>query len=391
VSFDFDKQIDRRQTQSYKWDQTEKLFGSSDILPLWVADMDFESPPAAVEALKKRAAHGIFGYSFRTDAYTASIKGWYKRRHQWEIQSNWLTDLPGVVAALSVAVNTFTDPGDKIILQTPVYYPFYEVIRMNDRVMAKNPLILKEHYYEINFEHLETLLQEGAKMLLLCHPHNPGGRVWQKEELIKLGELCLQYNCLVVSDEIHGDLVFRPHQHIPFASISEAFAQNSITCLAPSKTFNLPGLQTAFTVIPNPTLKRAFDHKVRALSMHMVNNFGPIATMSCYNEGEAWLDEVLSYIKGNVEYATQYLEENLPQLKAMKPDGTYLLWVDCRGLGLDVLGLKELMFNKAKVAFSDGSVFGEEGEGFIRVNLACPRSTVIAALERFRKAINSDE
>jgi cystathionine beta-lyase len=387
VTHNFDKQINRRNTFSYKWDQGEVLFGEKDILPLWVADMDFLSPPSAVEAILKRGAHGIYGYSYRSEEYMKSITDWFHRRHQWKFEESLLTDLPGIVTALSIAVQCFSNPGDKVIIQTPVYYPFYDVIQMNEREVVKNSLILENDYYTMNYDLLEQQLKEGAKILFLCNPHNPGGRVWKKEELIRLGELCLKYNTLVVSDDIHCDLVFEGHKYIPFASISEEFAQNSITCLAPTKTFNMPGLQTSYTVIPNPELKKKFDHKVKALSLHMVNYFGPVATMACYNEGEEWLNDLIRYIDENLQYAITYLKEHLPMLQVMEPEGTYLLWVNCRKLGLTIPELKELMFQKSKVAFSEGSVFGSEGEGYIRINLACPRETLEKALIRFSETI----
>ncbi|HEY0828522.1 MAG TPA: MalY/PatB family protein [Bacilli bacterium] len=383
MSFDFDKVINRLGTHSYKWDQSEKLFGDKDILPLWVADMDFESPPAVKEALQQRAVQGIYGYTIRTEGYVQAILNWFRTRHQWHIEPQWLSDSPGIVTSLSLAVEQFSEPGGQVILQSPVYYPFYDVIRMNGREVVKNPLVIRGGRYEMDFVHLEQLMQGSAKLMLLCSPHNPGGRVWELDELTKLGNLCLKYGVTVISDEIHCDLVLPGYKHIPFASISDEFAQISLTCLAPTKTFNLPGLQSSFVVTPNAELKRKLDYRVKALSLHMTNYFIPDAVAAAYNEGGLWLDELLVYLKKNIDFAAGYLSEHLPEVKPLRIEGTYLLWVDCKGLGRSVKELKELMFQDAKVAFSEGSVFGSEGEGFLRINVACPQSILQEALERF--------
>jgi cystathionine beta-lyase len=383
MTYNFDRIIDRRNTHSYKWDQSERLFGSKDVLPLWVADMDFESPPAVQLALQKRTAHGIYGYTIKSNAYINSIINWFKRRHDWEIKPQWITDSPGIVTSLSMAVDLYSEPGSSVIIQSPVYYPFYDVIRMNNREIAMNPLIIRNDRYEMDYEQLEQLMNNGSKLLLLCSPHNPGGRVWEEGELGKLGQLCIQYGVTVISDEIHCDLVLPGHRHIPFASLSEEIANQTLTCLAPTKTFNLPGLQSSFIVASNAELKRKFDYRLQTLSLHMANFLSQDAVQAAYDDGDAWLDELLIYLEGNVNLAISYLSENLPKVKVMKPDATYLLWVDCRGLGLDVNGLKELMYHKAGVAFSEGSVFGTEGQGWLRINLACPRSILQEALERF--------
>lgn len=389
MAYDFNRILDRRNTHSYKWDQSERLFGSEDILPLWVADMDFESPPAIREALVARASQGSYGYTIRTEGYVNAITGWFARRHGWAIDPKWLTDTPGIVPALSLAVELFSEPNGQVILQSPVYYPFYDVIRMNGRETAISPLVINNGRYEMDYDNLEQFMKGGAKLMLLCSPHNPGGRVWERDELERLGELCLKYGVIVVSDEIHCDVVLAGHKHIPFASLSEQISDLTLTTLAPTKTFNLPGLQSSFVAISNAELKRKFDYRLKALSLHMMHYFNIDAVTAAYNEGEEWLDEMLVYIKGNVDFAIDYLNEHLPQVKPMRPDGTYLLWIDCRGLGLDIAGLKDLMFNKAKVAFSEGSVFGTNGQGYLRVNLACPRSIVQEALERFCRAANA--
>lgn len=387
--YDFERIIDRRNTRSYKWDQNEKLFGNKDILPLWVADMDFESPPAVKEAILRRVEAGVYGYSIPSESYKQAIVNWFGRRHDWAIQPEWITDSPGIVTSLSFSVELFTQPGDEVILQSPVYYPFYDVIKMNDRKVAKNPLILRNGRYEMDYAHLESLMQGGAKLLLLCNPHNPGGTVWKREELQQLGELCLRYGVTVISDEIHCDLTLPGHKHIPFASLSEELANITVTTLAATKTFNLPGLQTSFIVARNPELQGKFERKLKALSLHMSSYFAPEAVEAAYNEGETWLDELRQHIAGNAVYAISYLAEHLPAVKVMRPEATYLLWLDCRALGLDAAGLKNLMYREAEVAFNEGSVFGTEGEGHLRINLACPRSVLTEALLRFSRAAAS--
>jgi cystathionine beta-lyase len=384
VSFDFVP--NRRNTHSYKWDQSEQLFGDPDILPLWVADMDFESPPAVKKALQERAAQGIYGYTVRSEQYVQAIIDWYRTRHGWTLQPSWLVDLPGVVTSLSLCVELFSEPDSGVILQSPVYYPFYDVIRMNGRRVVKNPLLLENGRYDMDFANLESAMKDGAKLLLFCSPHNPGGRVWEREVLERLGELCEKYDVTIVSDEIHADLSLPGHKHIPIASLSEKLAMRTITCLAPTKTFNLPGLHSSFVVIPNPELKRKFEYRVKTLSLHMQHFFNNDAIAAAYSEGAQWLDDMLQYVKGNVEYAINFFAENLPEVVPMRPEGTYLLWVDCRGLGRDIPGLKELMYKQAKVAFNEGSIFGSEGEGYLRINLACSRSTLVEALNRFCRA-----
>lgn len=384
---DFNELPNRRGTSSYKWDQGDKLFGDPEVLPLWVADMDFKCSSAIVDAVVNRATQGIYGYTIRSQEYIGAILEWFQRRHSWPIEASWLTDSPGVVPSLSIAVRTLTEPGDEVIVMSPVYNPFYDVIVKNGRIIADSPLLLQDGRYEMDYVRLESLMQGGAKLLLLCSPHNPGGRVWTKDELIQLGELCIQYGVRVVADEIHCDLVFQGHRHYPFASLSPALAEITVTCLAPSKTFNIPGLQTSFAVISNPDMKRSFDGEIAALSIGSVNFFGPAATIAAYTEGEPWLHAVLAYVKDNHDYAVEYLMERLPGLVSVQSEGTYLLWVDCRSLGLSPTELKRLMYREAKIAFNEGSIYGKTGEGFLRINLACPRDVLAEALKRFAEAV----
>lgn len=383
----FDIVPERRNTHSYKWDQVEALFGSDDILPLWVADMDFASPVAVQEALLKRVQVGNYGYTVRSDAYIAAIVGWLARRHKWKIEPQWLIDVPGVVTSLTLAVEQWTEPGDQVIIQTPIYYPFFDVVTQTGRVIADNPLVIRDGRYEMDFDHLEQLMQNGAKVLLFCSPHNPSSRVWERAELERLAELCDRYNVLVISDEIHADLALPGHQHIPFASLSEDTAQRTITAMAPTKTFNMPGLHSSYVVIPNAKHRRAFDQRIRALSLHMMNFFNVEAVVAAYNESEAWLDELLPYIQGNIDWAYEYIREKLPLAQPFKPDGTYLLWVDLRAYVASTDELKQIMYKKAKVAFNEGSIYGKSGARHVRINVACPRERLVEALQRFVEAL----
>ncbi|MEF3311944.1 pyridoxal phosphate-dependent aminotransferase [Paenibacillus sp. GYB004] len=388
MKYDFDRRIDRRNTRSYKWDQSEKLFGDKDILPLWVADTDFASPPAVREVIEKRAAIGMYGYSIRHDGYLQAIVDWYRRNHGWAVEPEWIIDSPGVVTSLALAVELFSEPGAAVVIQTPVYYPFYDVIRNNGRTVAMNPLLHQGGRFEMDYGQLEKLFQDGAKLMLLCSPHNPGGRVWSEDELRKLGELCRQYGVTIVSDEIHGDLALPGYTHRPLASLSPELAEITISCLAATKTFNMPGLHTSFIIVSDPAKRRKLDQRFKALSLHMAQHFAQDAVEAAFNHGEDWLEQMKEYVAGNVEFAISYLAEHLPEVKPMRPEGTYLLWVDCRALKLDPAGLKDLMFRKAKVAFTEGSVFGTDGEGWLRINLGCPRSIVEEALEAFCRAAN---
>ncbi|EFM10015.1 aminotransferase class I and II [Paenibacillus curdlanolyticus YK9] len=389
IKYDFDKVINRYGTASYKWDQSEKLFGRADLLPLWVADMDFEPPHEVVEAIKERANQGIYGYTIRTKGYHEAVEGWLLRRHGWQIQHDWISSSPGVVPALSLVVQAFTKPGDSVILQSPVYYPFYDVIRMNDRVVVDNALVLKEGRYEMDFDLLEKQAAEGAKLLLLCTPHNPGGRVWTREELERVAEICIKHGVLVVADEIHHDLVYSGHKHTPFSALSEEIAQQTITCIATSKTFNLAGLQAATVIIPNDKIRNKYNYLLKTLSIHMESYFGLTAVESAYNHGDEWLDQLIPYLEENVNLVLAFVQKRLPQIKAMKPEGTYMVWLDCRAISEDPQKLKKLMFEQAGVAFSEGSVFGKQGAGYLRINVACPRSILTEALERFAAAIEA--
>ncbi|WP_342601924.1 MalY/PatB family protein [Peribacillus sp. FSL E2-0159] len=387
--FDFDKEIDRYNTSSYKWDEAERMFGEKGVLPMWTADMDFRSPTFIIDAIKRRAEHGIFGYTVKTESYNEAVAGWMKRRHNWNIEKDWICFSPGIAPALSFIVQAFTQPGDKIVIQPPVYYPFSQVVEKNECELVCNPLKFENGKYVMDFDDLRTKLDSQVKLLILCSPHNPGGRVWTKEELIELGEICLEHKVLVVSDEIHFDLIYKDHTHIPFASLSEEFTQNTIVCTAPTKTFNLAGLLTSNIIIPNRHLRETFVETMNKNFLVFMNSFGVAATENAYKYGDEWLDQCIDYLQQNLDFLTNFIESNIKELKVIKPEATYLVWIDCCELGMDDKSLEQFMLKEAKVAPSLGYGFGPGGEGFIRINIGCPRSVLEEGLKRIEKAVNS--
>jgi cystathionine beta-lyase len=385
MEYNFDNVIDRHNTNSAKWDG-----GNADLLPMWVADMDFEVPQPVKDAIAKRAEHGIFGYSLPRKSYYEAIISWEKRRHGWAIEKEWITFSPGIVPAVHMLIRALAQPGDKVIVQTPVYYPFFNAILNNGCQIKKNSLKLPEKKYVMDFEDLERKVKDPrAKLLILCSPHNPVGRVWRREELVRLGELCLQHDVTVISDEIHCDLIFKGHKHLPFAALDERFAQNSMTCIAPSKTFNLAGLQTSAVIIPNARIRDRFTNVLASGGLKMPNPFGIAALEAAYNQGEPWLEQLMVYLSGNVDFLMRFVEERLPMVEVIKPEGTYLVWMDFRKLGLDPDALEGLMLKKARVWLDEGYIFGQEGQGFERINVACPRSVLNQGLQRIETAVNS--
>jgi len=392
MKYNFDEAIDRTNYHSVKWDELKTKFGDipEDVLPMWIADMEFRSPQPVIEAIKKAAEHGIYGYTSRPLSYYQAIIDWMEKRHNWKVKKDWLVFSPGVVPALSFIIRAFTQPGDKVIVQPPVYYPFFRVIENNGCHVVNNPLKLSNKKYFMDYDDLEKKVDDSrVKLIILCSPHNPVGRVWQKEELIILGEICLEHNIIVVSDEIHSDILFKGYRHIPFASISPAFAHHSITCTAPSKTFNLAGLQTSSIIIPNKKYCRIYENILDGLALDENNVFGLVALEAAYRDGEEWLEQLLSYLNENLKFLMKYFEERIPKIKVIKPEGTYLVWLDCRQLGLSVKDLNNFMIKKAGVALDDGYWFGTEGEGFMRINIACSRSFLEEGLKRIERAINS--
>jgi len=385
----FDEVYDRLNTRSVKWDMRKDVFQSEDVLPMWVADMDFKAPEAVNDALIKRAQHGIYGYTVIDNDVKNSIINWIESKQGWKIKSQWLNFSPGVVNTLHMAVQAFTEPGDKILLQTPVYTPFYNVIKAHDRELIKNPLIYKENYYTIDFSDFEEKLKSGVKAFILCSPHNPVGRVWKKEELKEMARLCLKYDVLIFSDEIHADLIFPEEQHISIASLSEEIANQTITCMAPSKTFNLAGLQASYAITPDREKREKLEKTFDKQGIHMLNTMAITALEAAYNHGKPWLDELMSVLKGHQEYVTEMLKKHADSLKVTKSEGTYLLWIDCSELNMDASELKKFMIEKAGVGLNSGIDYGEEGEQFMRMNIACPRETLVEGVNRIIEAVKT--
>ncbi len=390
MKYNFDEVIQRTRTACVKWDGLENYFGTTDAIPLWVADMDFKSPPAVVDALRKRAEHGVYGYTMRPNSYYEAIINWMKKRHHWAIQKEWIAHSPGVVPALSLLIDTYTQPGDKVVIQPPVYHQFAQAISLQGRKIVENPLKLENGRYVMDFVDLENKLDSTTKMFILCSPHNPVGRVWTKEELMSLGQICMKHNVLIVSDEIHCDLVYKDYHHTPFGSLSPEFFEHSITCIAPSKTFNICGLQTSTLIIPKKELYTAYHQAITRWSIGSPNVFGAIALEAAYQNGEEWLDQLLDYLHDNLKFLIDYIEEHIPQIQVIKPEGTYLVWLDCRALVLNGgHQLGHFMLHEAKLALNEGHAFGVGGDGFMRMNIACPRSTLAQSLNRIRYAVES--
>jgi cystathionine beta-lyase len=402
MKYDFDTEIDRKGTYSVKWESiqgdgdllqwqhTDRCFGENRTLPMWVADMDFVCPQPVVEALVARAKHGIYGYTVATEAYYNAVVSWMQRRHGWEIACEWICTTPGVVPALNMLVGAFVTPGDKVLIQPPVYYPFFSAVENNGAELVTNPLLYDGGRYRMDYVDLEAkVCDPRVKMAILCSPHNPVGRVWTREELVRFGEICFANDVLVVSDEIHGDLTFKGHPFIPFASIGGDFAQRAIVCTAPSKTFNLAGLQVSNIIIADGELRCRFEKTLRGHGLFGVGAFGVVAAQAAYEHGEEWLDQALEYIAGNVTYLEEYVMREIPEITVIRPEGTYLVWLDCRQLGLDKWQLKRLMLQEARVYLDEGFIFGPEGEGFERINIACPRSLLAEALQRIADVIHA--
>ena len=384
MKYNFDEIIPRRGTNSYKWDSA----GDADVLPMWVADMDFRTAPPVVEALRKRVEHGIFGYVRVPDAYYAAVTNWFARRHDWQIEKEWIIYTTGVVPALSAVIKALTAPGDKVMVQTPVYNCFFSSIRNNGCGMIANPLIYRNGTYQIDFADLEQKAADpSVKVLLLCNPHNPAGRVWTKQELTRIGDICIRNNVWVVADEIHCELVFPGHTYIPFASISQEFLMHSVTCTSPSKAFNLAGLQIANIISADTDIRTKIDKAINIYEVCDVNPFGVEALMAAYNDGEEWLEELKQYLFANYNYLRVYFEEYLPEFPVATLEGTYLVWADCSVLNQSSDETVKTLLEKEKLWVNEGSLYGEAGEGFIRINIACPRQQLIEGLNRLRRAL----
>jgi len=387
MKFDFDETLNRENTNSVKFDLREKLFGRHDIIPMWVADMDFKVPPPVAEAIQQRAHHEIYGYSIRPESFYESAVSWMKRRHGWTIDRSWLTFTPGIVPGFNLAIMALTKPGDKIMIQPPVYFPFFHGIRKNNREVIENRLILKNGRYHIDFDDFEKQLKEGVRMFILSNPHNPGGSVWTYDELKRMGELCTYYGATIIADEIHCDIVFPGHHYVPMASVSDEVAEHTITFIAPSKTFNIAGLATSVGIISNKALREAFNEMLERTHVANGNLFGTVALEAAYNQGDQWLDELLRYLMGNLDLVEQFTRDRLPGVDLVRPEGTYLAWLDCRDLPVEKQQLNRFMIDKAHVGMNDGASFGQNGEGFQRLNFGCPRHRLKTALTQIEQAV----
>lgn len=391
MKYDFDTVVDRRGTNCAKHDGVKSHQMPENVIPLWVADMDFQTALPIREKLAEKVAHGVFGYPEAAEEFYLAVKKWYGTRFHWKIEREWIIGTPGVVFGFSAAIRAFTSEGDGILIQRPVYHPFSFAITRNHRKIVNSPLVLKDGHYEIDFEDFEQkIITENVKLFLLCSPHNPISRVWTEDELRKIGEICLRHHVMVVSDEIHSDFTFPGVTHHIFASLSRKFADNCIICTAPSKTFNLAGLQVSNIIIPNRTIREKYTEEIRKTGYGGLNMMGMAACQAAYEEGAEWLDQLLEYLNGNYELVRDYLKENLPMVSVVRPEGTYLLWMDFRKLGLTEEELEDLIVNQAGLWLDGGAMFGEEGTGFERVNIACPRSVLNKALKQLKQAIEQN-
>lgn len=385
MKYDFDKTIDRRATNSYKWDSAPE-----GVLPMWVADMDFRTAPAIIDALQKRVAHGIFGYTRVPDAYYDAVTSWFSRRHGWDIDREWIIYTSGVVPAVSAVIKALTVPGDKVIVQTPVYNCFFSSIRNNGCEIVSNPLRRTTDTYEMDFDALERCAADPrAKVMLLCNPHNPAGRVWTPDELTRLGNICLRNGVTVVADEIHCELVYQVFKYTPFASLSDAFLHRSVTCVSPSKAFNIAGLQIANIVAFDNDLRSRIDKAININEVCDVNPFGVAATIAAYNEGEEWLNQLVDYLHGNYEAMAEFCRRELPEFPITRLEGTYLVWMDCSSLGMPSDALEHALLDDARLWLNAGTMYGAEGEGYMRWNIACPRSVMLDGLNRFLNFVRS--
>ncbi len=380
MGYSFDKIIDREGTNSLKYDAREMFFGKKDLMPLWVADMDFETPPFIIDELKKRLDHSVLGYTFRPDSYFQSIVNWMKKRHGWTVQKESISFSPGVVAGLTIAIETFSNPDDEVVVQSPVYFPFYDSVKATGRKLLENPLRVIDGRFTFDLEDLKSKISPRTKMLLLCNPQNPGGMVWTREELTALAEICLENKILIVSDEIHSDLIFDGYKHTPLPLVSEEIAQNCVVCMAPSKTFNVAGLTTSVVIIPNKKLFARYERRLHTPHLHMGNIFGNIALEAAYTYGAEWVDQLNAYLEDNYRFLESFLKENFSQVVPMKPEATYLIWLDFSALGLSDEALNQKLID-AGIGLNRGVQFGKQGSGFMRINIGCPRSILQKALQ----------
>lgn len=387
--YNFDEIVERRGTNCIKYDSLKERYGNENLLPLWVADMDFKTPDFIVNAIKKRCEHEIFGYTFASDSYYNSIINWVHYKHNWKIQKDWISYIPGIVKGIGFVLQCFTKPGDKVIIQPPVYHPFRIVPENMQREVVYNPLKMEDGMYQMDFEQLESIIDDKCKVLILCNPHNPGGVVWKKDTLIRLAEICATHGILVISDEIHAEMAYPQFSHHPFASVSDVAANISITFMAPSKTFNIAGIVSSYSIVPNPELRKKFYEYMEAGEFNDGTIFAYTATEAAYTYGAEWLQQMRNYITENVRFVDEYLKINIPQIKIYQPQASFLIWLDCKGLQLSQPELVSLFQDKAGLLLNDGSTFGPGGEGYMRLNIGCPRSVLNTALDALKKAIKT--
>jgi cystathionine beta-lyase len=388
MTWNFDETVGREGTDCIKYDLREQTFGRKDVIPMWVADMDFKTPEFIVEKLLNRLKHGIFGYSYRPPEYYDSIVNWMKERHDWKIEKEWICFCPGIVPALNLCTLTFTRPGDSIIVQPPVYFPFFSAVESHGRTIVHNQLLENEGRWTMDFSSLISSVSDKTKMIIISNPHNPVGRVWTPEELEKLTDICIKNNIIILSDEIHCDLTLPGITHSPVAGLSEKISEITVTCIAPSKTFNLAGLSTSSVIISNPVLRKYFNKKVESLHIGNGNIFGTVASIAAYSQGHDWLDEMMVYLNDNVNLVHKYCRELIPEIIPVIPEATYMIWLDCRRFGMPGKELQEFFVKQAGVGMNEGSTFGPGGEGFMRMNIATTKQTVTRALEQIEKAVS---
>ena len=399
--YNFDEVIERHGTSCVKFDRLKEMFGDENLIPLWVADMDFRTPDFIVEALKKRCEHEIFGYTFGSDEYYESIINWVHYKHNWKIQREWISYIPGIVKGIAFAIQCFTQKGDKVIIQPPVYHPFRIVPEKMKREVVYNPLKMVDGIYEMDFDHLESIIDDECKVLILCNPHNPGGIVWKKETLVRLADICAKHNILVISDEIHAEMAYPQYTHYPFASVSDnppsfkrtyavsdTAASCSVTFMAPSKTFNIAGIVTSYAIVPNDRIREEFYSFLEAGEFGDGTIFAYTATTAAYTYGAEWLQQMRMYIMENVRFVEEFMKQHLPKIKVYQPQASFLVWLDCRELKLSQDELVHLFKDKAGLALNDGSIFGPGGEGHMRLNIGCPRSVLDKAMNALKKAVD---
>jgi cysteine-S-conjugate beta-lyase len=389
MRWDFDEEVSREDTGCVKYDLRKEVFGTGDVIPMWVADMDFKTPDFIISALEKRLKHEVMGYSFHPHEYFSSVSAWLRKKHKWEVEDDWISFCPGVVPALNLCTLAFTRPGDSVIIQPPVYTPFFSAVENHGRNLILNQLKESDGKWTMDIDSLKASITPLTRMIIISNPHNPVGRSWTPDELANLADICIKNNILLLSDEIHSDLVLPGYHHTPAAKLSEKIAEITVTCTAPSKTFNLAGLSTSSVIISNPVLRKYFKSKIEHLQIGNGNIFGTIASIAAYSEGSEWLDKLIEYLNRNAAYVIDYCREFIPEIIPVRPEATYMIWLNCRKLSMSGKKLGEFFVSKAKVGMNEGSSFGPGGDGFMRMNLATTNNKVIRALERIRKAVES--